>query len=105
MARLATRRNRTKPIIGEAVFERLDSPRHAAFLGLPAARSSQEYVEPIALAHIFAGLRDTERTLDALERAFEERNSMIIAAPSMREYEFLRGEPRFQALLGRLRPG
>lgn len=66
------------------------------------ARSAQEYVGPLFPAWIFAGLGQKAETLDCLERAYEERNSMMLAVAAMREFDFLRGEARFDRLLKRL---
>jgi serine/threonine-protein kinase len=66
------------------------------------SRSTQEYVGPHVLASIHAGLGQKPETLDCLERAYEERNSMMMAVAAMREFDFLRGEDRFDRLLKRL---
>jgi serine/threonine-protein kinase len=66
------------------------------------ARSAQEYVGPLFLAWILAGLGEKAGALDCLERAYEERNSMMLALAAMREFDVLRGETRFDLLLRRL---
>lgn len=50
---------------------------------------------------IHLGLGDTERALDWLERAYEDRNTHIVEAAVRPELQVLRGHPRFEALLER----
>jgi len=66
------------------------------------ARASQEYVAPLARAWMFATLGDKDGALEWLERAYEDRNSMMIAIGALAEFDFLHAEPRFQDLLRRL---
>jgi len=75
-----------------------------ALLAELQARSAEEYVTPLALAWIFIGLGRLADALDCLERAYGERSSMLFALAAMREYDPLRGEPRFEALSRRLWP-
>ncbi len=65
-------------------------------------RSEHEYVAPILQARILVRLEEFNGALDRLEQAFSERNSMMFALAASREFDVLRAEPRFQALLRRL---
>ena len=65
-------------------------------------RSGREYVPPIAFAWLHAGLREPERTIEWLERAHAERSAFVFALDALREFDFLRGQPRFHALLRRM---
>jgi tetratricopeptide (TPR) repeat protein len=54
--------------------------------------------EPFAQAHIFAGLRDKDRTLEALDRGAAAGPFRMGRALAFPEYAFLRGDPRLKAL-------
>jgi TolB-like protein/Flp pilus assembly protein TadD len=65
-------------------------------------RAAHEYVAPILQARILVRLGDFAAALDRLEQAFSERNSMMFTLAASREFDVLRAEARFQALLRRL---
>jgi hypothetical protein len=54
--------------------------------------------EPYHLAIIYAGLRDKDRTFEALKRAAERGDARAPAFLFSPETEFLRGDPRLDAL-------
>ena len=61
-------------------------------------REDGSRIQPYGLAHMYASIGDREQTLYWLERALEERAFFgLIATRPL--FAFLRGEPRFQALL------
>ncbi|MCZ2149008.1 MAG: tetratricopeptide repeat protein [Bryobacterales bacterium] len=67
---------------------------------LEIERAAQEsYVLPYSLAMIYAGLRDWEKALNYLERAFKERVWVAALINSEPSFEPLRGNSRFQAVL------
>jgi eukaryotic-like serine/threonine-protein kinase len=74
-----------------AVLKRLESER------------DMRYVSPWALASIHARLGDTGPALDWLERAFEERDTTMVWLKVHPRFDVLRGEPRFAALLDRMK--
>jgi len=59
--------------------------------------------DPYHLAIIYAGLRDKERTFDALNRAADRADSRTPAFLFSPETEFLRGDPRLDALKRKLK--
>jgi tetratricopeptide (TPR) repeat protein len=65
--------------------------------------SEQKYLSPKFVACIYAGLGETDKALESLNAAFEDRSLQmgpgIIADPT---YDSLRAEPRFQDLLRRM---
>ena len=65
-------------------------------------RSRHEYVWPFSMALILGGLGEREGTLDWLQRAYEDRNSLLCFLGTMPEFDPLRAEPRFVDLLRRL---
>jgi len=66
------------------------------------AKASREWVPSYAFAEIYAGLRDRPRALDALEKAYDERAWFLTFLNTAPEFDFLRSEPRFQALVRRM---
>ena len=57
----------------------------------------------LALAYLYRG--ETEQPLDWLDKAHEERNAWSSHLSADPRYDRLRAEPRFQALLKRVRLG
>jgi tetratricopeptide (TPR) repeat protein len=66
-------------------------------------RRAESYVSPWALASIHARLGETEEALDWLERAYEEHDSTLVWLKVHPRFDALRREPRFEALIARLR--
>jgi serine/threonine-protein kinase len=66
-------------------------------------RRMERYVSPWALASIHAGLGETGEAFDWLERAFDEHDSSLVWLKVHPRFDALRGEPRFESLLARLR--
>jgi tetratricopeptide (TPR) repeat protein len=64
--------------------------------------SVRKYVSSFAVATVYAGSRDTDRTLDWLEKAYEERGTWMIFLNVHPYFDFLRAEPRFQNLLRKM---
>jgi len=53
-------------------------------------------------AQIYAGIGEKDLAFQWLEKAYEERNPLLVYAKAMPYYDNLRGEPRFQGLLEKL---
>lgn len=66
-------------------------------------RSRDAYVPAYFFAVVEAGLGERERALDWLDKAYEERSSIIAYVQVDPRLDSLRGDPRFQALVRRLR--
>ncbi len=60
-------------------------------------------VSNYVLARGFAPLGYKEEALEKLERAFEERDGLLIILKTDRNFEDMRDEPRFQAILRKMR--
>ncbi|MGD1066233.1 MAG: hypothetical protein ABR975_05400 [Vulcanimicrobiaceae bacterium] len=60
------------------------------------------YVSPYLLSVIALGLGETDEVLALLERSLAERDPWIVQALHHPEFDRLRGEPRFEALLRRI---
>ena len=65
-------------------------------------KASRGWVPSYAFAEIYAGLRDKPQTLDALEKSYEERAWFLTYLNTAPEFDFIRSEPRFQALVRRM---
>jgi serine/threonine-protein kinase len=59
--------------------------------------------EPYDIAVVYTGLGEKEKALDWLETAYQERSSWLPFAKVSAELDPLRAEPRFRALLRKLR--
>mgnify|MGYP001570973103 FL=1 len=60
------------------------------------------YVSPVAFVLVYLGLGDWSRALDWAERSLEERRGWLAYLKVNPMLDALRGEPRFQALVGRM---
>ena len=61
------------------------------------------YVTPAALANVYLGLGDKEQTFTWLEKAYKERSNYIAYLKVFPILDPLRSEPRFVALMRKLR--
>jgi hypothetical protein len=59
-------------------------------------------VPPYNLATVYAGLGQKEQALTALERAYADRSLLLMNIGTDPEFESLRSEPRFRAVLGKV---
>jgi serine/threonine protein kinase/Tfp pilus assembly protein PilF len=67
-----------------------------------ARRGEKVYVTPYNLATIYVGLGQKEQSLSSLEKAYAERSLLLINAAVDPEFDSLRSEPRFSALMGKI---
>lgn len=67
------------------------------------AKASRGWVPSFAFAEIYAGMHDKLHTLDALEKAYEERSWFLMFLNTAPEFDFIRSEPRFQALVRKMK--
>jgi TolB-like protein/Tfp pilus assembly protein PilF len=64
--------------------------------------SKEKFVSSFYRALIHMGLKETDRALEYMERAFVERESWLPAIATFPLFDSLRGEPRFTALVRRM---
>jgi eukaryotic-like serine/threonine-protein kinase len=62
----------------------------------------KEYVPPVDIAAIYIGLKDKEKALEWLEKAYEVRSDQITYINKEPRFDPLRSDPRFQDLLRRI---
>jgi TolB-like protein/DNA-binding winged helix-turn-helix (wHTH) protein/Tfp pilus assembly protein PilF len=65
-------------------------------------QSKKRYVSPFYVAIVYAGLHENEKAMDWLEKAYADRSNAIIFLKVDPDFDGLRSNPRFQALLRRL---
>jgi eukaryotic-like serine/threonine-protein kinase len=64
--------------------------------------SSERYVSACAIALVFDGLGDQEKTFAWLERAFQEHDTRLIFLKADPKWSSLRSDPRFQEMVRRV---
>jgi len=74
----------------EAVLQRLEVQARAG------------YVSPVAFASLHMGLGNADRTLDYMEKAWEERRGWLVYLKVNPMVDPLRGHPRFESLVNRM---
>ena len=80
-----------------------DVHRARDLLSQLTARAADGYVSSTCFAIIHLGLGETERALDWLEKGCEQRELPMIMTNVHPLYDPLRGEPRFEAIIERMR--
>jgi len=66
------------------------------------ARSKFTYVQPTAIAGLYAYAGEKERALEWFEKAYQERDSQLVYINVAPGLDPLRSDPRFQSLLRRM---
>ncbi len=65
-------------------------------------KDKNAYVNSFGIAQIYAQLQDKDKTLEYLNKAFEDQSSGIPTIKTFPIFEFLRDDPRFKDLLKRM---
>ena len=65
-------------------------------------RSRKGYVSAYEIASVYAGLGDKEKTFEWLQKAYEERSSLLIHLSWDTRFKAYRSDPRFQQLAARI---
>lgn len=68
-------------------------------------RQTERYVPPTSVATIYAALGENNLALDALDRAYSVRDSRLCYMKNDGRWNALRAEPRFAALMQRMKLG
>jgi TolB-like protein/DNA-binding winged helix-turn-helix (wHTH) protein/Flp pilus assembly protein TadD len=82
-----------------SALERLDEAR--ATIDTLNSIKATRYVPPMAIATVYAGLGDREKSFEWLERAYEVRDVNLIFLPVDPRWDPYRADPRFSSLLER----
>ena len=67
--------------------------------GLPVRLLTRRPVAPYYFAVVHAGLGENDEALDWLDKVYEERHAGVLSLKMDPEFDGLRREPRFKALL------
>ncbi len=74
-------------------------------LGELHSLSSRKFVPPYNLATVYLGLGDSEKTLDWLEKAYQERDVHMVFLNVEPKWDVLRSSPRFQTIIRQISLG
>ena len=67
-----------------------------------AARSRRTHIPAIRVARLYAHAQDNDKAMQWLEKAYQQHETALIHAAVFWDWDDLRGDPRFQALLRRM---
>jgi hypothetical protein len=65
-------------------------------------KSKTSYVSPVALALLYAQLKDSEKTLALLEAGYREHSPMLLWIQLDPAYDFLHGDQRYRSIIKRM---
>lgn len=68
------------------------------------ALSKKRYVSPLYFANVYAGLKDNDKTIEYLNKAFDARHPGLVLIRIEPMFDGLRGDERFKALIKRFEP-
>jgi hypothetical protein len=72
-------------------------------LGRLQAMARTTYVPPTSFAWIYLGLRDVDRAFEWLDRAIDARNQLMMPIRTYAFFDPIRNDPRFHALLRKMK--
>jgi serine/threonine-protein kinase len=101
--RFSAGNSETISLIGYALARAGDREGASRAIAELRAREAERYVPPFNVAMIYNGLRDDERTLDWLEKAYEDRDVRLTFLKVERKWDPLRADRRFESLAARLK--
>ena len=79
-----------------------DRARAEQILGDLEELAKRRYVTPNARMPVYLGLGDKEKTLDALEKCYQDQDGACWWLNVDQVYDSIRSEPRFQALVKKI---
>ncbi len=100
-----TQEGRPVPSTGLAIYHARAGRRSEAKAVIEAVLSlaERQFVSPFGIASYFAVIGQSERGLEWLERAYAQRDGTLVWIKVHPRLDGLRGEPRFRALLEKMR--
>ena len=90
-------------VLGYAYGRSGNRERAKEHLNELTARAAQGHVSPMWFALVHLGLSDLDGVFHSLNRAFDERDGSLILMTAAVEFDPVREDPRFKALLDRMR--
>lgn len=100
---LADRSTQAAAVLGLVLGRAGEREEARAVLQRLLELQKSRYVPPTSIAAVHVGLGDTQAALDALERAYEVRDARLAYMKDDGRWASLRSEPRFVALLKRMK--
>ena len=102
---LAGRTSNALALLGHS-YAMSDRPREASkILDELNGMSKREYVSPYDVAIVYVGLRDKDRAMEQLNKAYDDRAGFIIFLNVEPIFDPIRSDPAFEALGRRLKLG
>jgi serine/threonine-protein kinase len=92
-----------KAVLGYVLARGGEETKARALLAALEAEAAGGYVSPVAFSTLYLGLRDEDRAMDWLEHAYSERRGWLAYLRVNALFDPLRGTPRFEALLKRMK--
>lgn len=91
-------------IIGVLGYEyaRSERRRDAQICIKRLSSQSSVYVSPYYSATVYVGLGDTQKALDLLEKAYQQRSGTLVFLGIDRRFDSLRSDPRFRELVKKM---
>jgi DNA-binding winged helix-turn-helix (wHTH) protein/TolB-like protein/Flp pilus assembly protein TadD len=89
-------------LLGYALAKSGSPVEARSVLGALLKLSKERYIPPYHIALIYNGLNESDKTLEWLERGFQQRDPRMVFLKVEPKWDNLRGEPRFIALLKRM---
>ena len=68
------------------------------------ALSKKRYVSPLYFAIVYAGMKDNDKAIEYLNKAFDARHPGLVLIRIEPMFDGLRGDERFKALIKRFEP-
>jgi hypothetical protein len=93
----------TRSTLGYALARAGQADEARAIFAELETHAATGYVSPVAFATILLGLGDVEGALDWTERALADRRGWLVYAKVNPVMDPMRGHPRFEALVERMR--
>jgi serine/threonine-protein kinase len=92
-----------RAVLGYVLARAGEEAKARSLLDALEAEAAGGYVSPVAFSTLYIGLRDHDRAMDWLERACDERRGWLAYLRVNALFDPLRGTPRFEALLKRMK--
>ena len=83
-------------------YANIPEKRNEAHSILAKIEAMREYTSPSLLAAVYSALGDLDKSMELLERAYNVRDPLLPYVGTGYEYDGLRADPRFKAMLKRL---
>ncbi|MGB8541635.1 MAG: protein kinase [Candidatus Acidiferrales bacterium] len=101
-AQVADGDTRTATLLADAYSRSGYKAALRAWIDDSIQQSSRTYVSPFATAQLYAMLGEKDRTMEWLEKAYQDRSADLVTVEVDPLFDFLHSDPRFKGLLHRI---